>query len=158
MTLPPGTSASAPKVRAELREVEHASAHAAWRRIAGYASTGNRAFLSNDGRTTFIVAYPPSDRAQAFEDNPKAAEKASAAFKGMTVAGAAVHLTGFDALSVQSGGGNGPGLLVETLLGGFGALIVLVFVFALVPGDRAAADGDRRRSSPPSWWCGDSPS
>jgi RND superfamily putative drug exporter len=41
-----------------------------------------------------------------------------------------VHLTGFDALSNQSGGGNGPGVLVEALLGGFGALLVLAFVFA----------------------------
>ncbi|HXD57522.1 MAG TPA: MMPL family transporter, partial [Thermoleophilaceae bacterium] len=50
--------------------------------------------------------------------------------RGATVAGAPVHLTGFDALSVQSGGGNGPGVLVEALLGGFGALVVLAFVFA----------------------------
>ena len=41
-----------------------------------------------------------------------------------------MHLTGFDALSLQSGGGNGPGVLVEALLGGFGALLVLAFVFA----------------------------
>jgi RND superfamily putative drug exporter len=55
----------------------------------------------------------------------------------VTVAGAPVYLTGFDALSVQSGGGNGPGVLVEALLGGLGALLVLAFVFgsflALVP-------------------------
>ena len=48
----------------------------------------------------------------------------------MTVAGAPVHVTGFDALSVQSGGGEGPGVLVEALLGGVGALLVLAFVFA----------------------------
>src|SRR5207244_2484436 len=41
-----------------------------------------------------------------------------------------VHLTGYDALNVQNGGGNGPGVLLEALLGGFGALIVLAFVFA----------------------------
>ena len=38
---------------------------------------------------------------------------------------------------MQSGGGNGPGVLVEALLGGFGALLVLAFVFgsflAIVP-------------------------
>jgi RND superfamily putative drug exporter len=48
----------------------------------------------------------------------------------MTVAGAPVHLTGYDALSAQSGGGNGPGVLVEALFGGLGALVVLAFVFA----------------------------
>src|SRR6202011_2237728 len=41
-----------------------------------------------------------------------------------------VHLTGYDALASQSGGGNGPGVLVEALLGGLGALFVLGFVFA----------------------------
>ena len=51
-------------------------------RVAGYASTGNSAFLSKDGRTTFIVAYPPPDPNQAFDDNPEAAKKASAALAG----------------------------------------------------------------------------
>src|SRR5207302_1282680 len=41
-----------------------------------------------------------------------------------------VHLSGFDALQAQSGGGNGPGVLLEALLGGAGALAVLAFVFA----------------------------
>src|SRR5262249_6834935 len=94
-------------------------------------------FLSSDGRTTFIVAYPPADKSQAFGDNPNAAKKASAALAGSTVAGAPVHLTGFDALSVQSGGGNGPGVVVEALLGGVRAVLVLAFVFgsflAVVP-------------------------
>src|SRR5439155_25539577 len=97
---------------------------------AGLASSNSKAFLSRDGRTTFIVAYPPPDPKQAFNDNPNAAKKATAALRGVTIAGAPVHLTGFDALSVQSGGGgNGPGVLLEALLGGFGALVVLAFVF-----------------------------
>ena len=53
-----------------------------------------------------------------------------AALSGMTIAGAPVHLTGYDALQNQSGGGDGPGVLLEALVGGFGALLVLVFVFA----------------------------
>src|SRR5205807_7780479 len=55
---------------------------------------------------------------------------ARAALTGATVAGARVHLSGFDALQAQSGGGNGPGVLLEALLGGAGALAVLAFVFA----------------------------
>jgi putative drug exporter of the RND superfamily len=138
VTLPAGASIDSPAVRAELRGVEAKLQRTLpGSRIAGYASTGNRAFVSKDGRTTFAVAYPPPDRTQAFEDNPKAAEHASTALRGATVAGAPVYLTGFDALSVQSGGGNGPGVLVEALLGGFGALLVLAFVFgsflAIVP-------------------------
>src|SRR2546429_71726 len=138
VTLPPGQSASSRAVQAGLRGVEARLARTLpGTRMAGFASTDSRTFLSHDGRTTFIVAYPPPDPKQAFNDNPNAAKKATAALKGVTIAGAPVHLTGFDALSVQSGGGNGPGVLLEALLGGMGALLVLAFVFgsflALVP-------------------------
>jgi RND superfamily putative drug exporter len=131
VTLPAGHSASSPAVQGELRAVEaRLQRTLPGSRVASYASTHNPAFISKDGRTTFIVAYPPPDPKQAFNDNPEAAKKLTRALAGTTVAGAPVHVTGFDALSVQSGGGNGPGVLVEALLGGFGALLVLAFVFA----------------------------
>jgi putative drug exporter of the RND superfamily len=42
-----------------------------------------------------------------------------------------VHLTGFDALFEDSGADDeGPGVLLEAVLGGAGALAVLTFVFA----------------------------
>jgi putative drug exporter of the RND superfamily len=130
VTLPPGQSASSHTVQAGLRGVEaRLQRTLPGTRMAGFASTHGKTFVSRDGRTTFIVAYPRPDPKQAFNDNPNAAKKATAALKGMTVAGAPVHLTGFDALSVQSGGGNGPGVLLEALLGGLGALLVLAFVF-----------------------------
>ena len=118
--------------RSELRGGRSASCEQALpgARIAGYGSTGNTAFVSKDGRTAFVVAYPPPDPDQPFGDNPKAARSSDAPrSKGATVAGAPVHLTGYDALSTQSGGGNGPGVLLEALLGGLGALLVLAFVF-----------------------------
>jgi RND superfamily putative drug exporter len=138
VTLPAGQSAGSPTVRAGLHGVEsRLETVLPGSRIAGYASTSSPTFLSKDGHTTFVIAYPPPDRNQPFGDNPNAAKKASAALAGTTVAGAPVHLTGVDALSVQSGGGNGPGVLIEALLGGFGALLVLTFVFgsflAIVP-------------------------
>ena len=138
VTLPAGQSVSSPAVQRDLRDVESRLERALpGTRLASYASTTNPVFVSKDGRTTFMVAYPPPDPNQPFGDNPNAAKNASAALAGATVAGAPVHLTGFDALSVQSGGGNGPGVLVEALLGGFGALLVLAFVFgsflAIVP-------------------------
>src|SRR6202140_2956214 len=138
VTLPAGQSASSPAVQGELRALEaRIERTLPGTRLASYASTHNASFISKDGRTTFMVAYPPPDPNQPFGDNPNAAKKATAALAGATVAGAPVHVTGFDALSVQSGGGNGPGVLVEALLGGFGALLVLAFVFgsflALVP-------------------------
>jgi RND superfamily putative drug exporter len=139
VTLPNGARVGSVPVRAQLAAVE-ARLHGALpgARVAGYASTGNAgAFVSRDGHTTFAIAYPPLDPKQSFNDNPEAARHAIKAMQGVTVAGAPVRVTGFDALSVQSGGGNGPGVLVEALLGGLGALLVLAFVFgsflALVP-------------------------
>src|SRR6201999_91712 len=99
-------------------------------RIAGYASTGDKTFVSADGKTTFVIAYPPPDPDQPFGDNPEAEKKARAALAGATVGGAPVHLSGFDALNNQSGDSDGPGVLIEALVGGFGALLVLGFVFA----------------------------
>jgi putative drug exporter of the RND superfamily len=138
VTLPPGSAVGSSSVQTELRALEaRLERTLPGSRMASYASTHNHAFVSNDGHTTFVMAYPLPDPKQAFEDNPEAAKHAAAALAGTTVAGARVHLTGFDALSAQSGGGNGPGVLVEALLGGLGALLVLAFVFgsflALVP-------------------------
>jgi RND superfamily putative drug exporter len=125
-------------VRAQLKGVEDTIVKALpGSRAAGYGSTGDKAFLSKDGRTAFAVAYPPPDPDQPFGDNPKAEKKARAALKGATVAGAPVHLSGYDALNNSTGGQDGPGVLVEALIGGLGALLVLGFVFgsllALVP-------------------------
>jgi RND superfamily putative drug exporter len=138
VTLPVGQSVRTPAVQAGLRGIEsRLEGVLPGTRMAGYASTLSPAFVSKDARTTFVVAYPPPDLTQSFGNNPKAAKKASAALAGATVAGAPVHLTGFDALAVQSGGGGGPGVFLEAMLGGFGALLVLVFVFgsflAIVP-------------------------
>src|SRR5205807_5439572 len=131
VTLPAGRTVDSPGVRADLARVDARVARAMpGGRVASFASTGNRAFVSADGRTTFAVAYPPRDRNQPFGGNPKAEKRARAALRGVTVAGAPVHLSGFDALQDQSGGGNGPGVLLEAVLGGLGALAVLGFVFA----------------------------
>jgi RND superfamily putative drug exporter len=130
VTLPAGTSVSSPQVRAGLEQVEAKLRHAVpGIRTASFASTGDRAFVSSDGRTTFVLGYAPPDN-ESFGNNTKAAKKAAAALSGDTIAGSQVHLTGFDALQNQTGGGNGPGVLLEALLGGLGALVVLAFVFA----------------------------
>src|ERR1700716_409000 len=131
VTLPQGKSLSSPGVASELRAVEARVQKALpGSRTASFVTTGNPAFVSKDGRTTFVVAYPLPDPKQSFNNNPEAAKRTTRALAGSTVAGAPVHVTGFDALSVQNGGGKGPGVLVEALLGGFGALLVLAFVFA----------------------------
>jgi putative drug exporter of the RND superfamily len=131
VTLPKGETVNSPGVKADLARLDtrldRALPHA---RIASYPSTGDRAFVSDDGRTVFAVVYPPPDPDSQFGENPEAEKAARGALRGVTVGGASVHLTGFDALQQESGGSDGPGVLLEAVLGGVGALIVLTFVFA----------------------------
>ena len=131
VTLPTGTTVASPGVRAELGRVDARLRRALPRaRVASYASTGSEAFVSRDGRTTFALAYPTPDADSTFGENTAAEKRARAVLMGARVGGAPVHLTGFDALQQESGGGGGPGVLAEALLGAAGALIVLSFVFA----------------------------
>ena len=130
VTLPPGAMVDSPAVRASLEAVTLRLERAVpGLRVASYASTGDRAFVSRDGRTTFLVAYPPPEPG-GYGQAPRAAKSAAAALRGVTVAGAPVHLSGLDALAASSARKGGVGLLVEALLGGVGALVVLAFVFA----------------------------
>jgi putative drug exporter of the RND superfamily len=132
VTLPQGETVDSPEVRSDLARAERRLDEALPRaRIASYASTGDRAFASDDGRTTFAIVYPQPDPDSTFGENPRAEKAASAALQGVTVSGAPVHLTGLDALVEDSGADNeGPGVLLEAVIGGFGALLVLTFVFA----------------------------
>jgi len=135
ITLPAGTTVDSPGVRAQLgtalasvgRTVPHL-------RIASYASTGDRLFVSADGRTTFALIYLPQSPVTG--DTLPAQDAVVRALSSARVAGAPFHVTGLDVLQT-SGGGGGNSTLVETLLGGVGALLVLAFVFgstlALVP-------------------------
>ena len=132
VTLPEGQTVDSPGVRADLKRMDSSLDKALPNsRMASYASTGDDAFVSDDGRTTFAVVYPQPDPDSAFGENPRAEEAASRALGGATVGGSPVHLTGFDALAEDSGADNeGPGVLLEAVLGGAGALLVLTFVFA----------------------------
>src|SRR3954447_7043872 len=128
--LPEGTSATSPAVRAQLRGLEGTvRAALPGGRVAGYGSSGDRAFTSSDGRVAFVYAFTPRTDA-AFGGNPDAEKAVRKALKGEEVAGAPVNLTGYDALFAASGeDSGGTGVLLEAVIGGFGALLVLIFVF-----------------------------
>jgi RND superfamily putative drug exporter len=136
--LPEGTTVSSPSVRRDLRRVEQVSEKAVPKsRVAGFGSTGDRAFVSADGRTAFVYVFAPRSD-DAFGNNVDAQRDLRKALSDEKVAGAPVLLTGYDALYDSSGeADDGPGVLLEALIGGIGALIVLAFVFgswlALVP-------------------------
>jgi putative drug exporter of the RND superfamily len=132
VTLPEGKTVDTTGVRAELARIDDRLRQALpGSRIASFASTGDRTFVSADGRTTFALAYPPPDPNSQWGEAPQAAKAASRALESLTVAGAPVRLTGIDALMEDSGADNGgTSVLFETLIGAFGALLVLIFVFA----------------------------
>jgi putative drug exporter of the RND superfamily len=131
VTLPPGKTVDSSGVKAQLAQVDKRLQHALpGARVASYASTGDRAFVSANGRTTFAIVYPQPDPNAAFGENPDAAKTARAAVQGSEVGGAPVHVSGFDALQNDSGQDSGTGVLLEAILGGVGALVVLAFVFA----------------------------
>jgi RND superfamily putative drug exporter len=131
VTVPAGKTVSSPAVRRQLAAVDKRLEHALpGSRLASYASTGDRAFVSADGRTTFAIVYPRPDPNATFGENQQAAKDATAALTHTTVAGAPVHVSGFDALQNAGGSSGGTGVLLESVLGGVGALIVLAFVFA----------------------------
>src|SRR5580658_7665091 len=79
VTLPAGTTVASPGVRAGLLRVEDILRRALpGTRTASYADTGSRAFVSSNGRTTFVLAYPPP-RSLTFGSNTAAAQTATRA-------------------------------------------------------------------------------
>jgi RND superfamily putative drug exporter len=128
--LPEGTTVDTAGVRAELAAAFGAiSRSIPGSRSANFATTGDRVFVSKDGRTTFSVIWYPASTAVAFEPASEAITAAEGAAATQTVAGAPIRITGIDALSAGDDGSGGQSVLVETLIGGLGALIVLLFVF-----------------------------
>jgi RND superfamily putative drug exporter len=102
-------------------------------RVVSYASTGSNLFVSADRHTTFGLIYGPQPVGFAPDSTLPAVRHILSRF---TIAGAHFAVTGTGALE-SGGGGSGPSVLVEALVGGIGALIVLAIVFgsflALVP-------------------------
>ena len=134
ITLPGAVTVDSPGVRAELGTafgaVQAALPHA---RVVSYASTGSNLFVSTDGHTVFGLVYGPEPVGFAPDATLPTVRQTLARF---SVAGAHFSVTGTSALE-SGGGGGGPSVLLEALLGGMGALIVLAIVFgsflALVP-------------------------
>jgi RND superfamily putative drug exporter len=101
-------------------------------RVSSYFSTGNRAYVSRDGRTTFAEIYPPGT--PTFSSSVHIDEVRAALQKGAPE-GVQAHLTGRDPLYAASTGGSteGPSVLTEAMIGGIGCLVILFFVFGTLP-------------------------
>jgi putative drug exporter of the RND superfamily len=99
-------------------------------RVSSYFNTRSDAYLSKDRHTTFALIYPPGT--PGFNSNVHI-KKVRAAIQGSTPEGLTVHLTGRDPLQEDIGGTGGPSLAIEIMIGGVGALLVLLFVFGTIP-------------------------
>ncbi|MEP6893810.1 MAG: MMPL family transporter, partial [Gaiellaceae bacterium] len=106
--------------------VSKASAVSPGSRASSYFSTGSRAYVSKDGHSTFAEIYPPKN--PGFSSTVPV-KRVRAALKQATPSGVTVNLTGRDPLFDDIGGTAGPSLAIEILIGGVGALLVLLFVF-----------------------------
>ena len=95
--------------------------------VLDYGRTGDARFLTDDGRSTFALVYAPAPT--TFVD-PHQAQFTTAVTEAARARGLDVKVTGYQQLSTGDDQSQGTGVLAETLLGGIGALIVLVFVFA----------------------------
>ena len=99
---------------------------------SSYFSTHNRAYVSRDGHTTFLEIYPPG---LAKFSTKSHADQIRAAAASALPPGVDVQVTGHDPLEEASSNGSsgGPSVLLEALIGGLGALIILLFVFGTLP-------------------------
>ena len=134
VTLPEGKTVESAGVREALGQTLGQLAQKSGSRVVSYSDTGDRGLVADGGRTTFALVMVPGyggmrgDLGTAIEEN----------LEGRLPAGTEVRVTGLDELALQSGGSEEEtGVLVETLAGALGALVVLAFVFgsflALVP-------------------------
>jgi RND superfamily putative drug exporter len=137
LTLPVGTTVDRPGTRAALRWAFAGLAEDPRLRVLAYPATSDdRRLVADGGRTVFAVVWGPyqGESGDAPALGPAVAERLRSALP----AGTQVEVTGLDELSAEAEAQPAEsGVLVETLVGGFGALVVLAFVFgsllALVP-------------------------
>jgi RND superfamily putative drug exporter len=89
-------------------------------------------YVSKDKRTTFAEIYRPG--APGF-GSVTGEKETRAALNKAAPPGATVHLTGDEVIlaAANKGSNSGPSILGETLIGGLGALIILLFVFGTLP-------------------------
>ncbi len=99
---------------------------------SSYFSTQNAMYVSSDRHTTFEEIYPPGS--PTFSTKSREAAMRTAAATGLP-AGISVQVTGHDPLEEASlhGSSGSASVLLEALIGGLGALVILLFVFGTLP-------------------------
>jgi RND superfamily putative drug exporter len=129
ITVPAGQKVTDPAVAAATGRAFAAVARAVpGVRIADYATTGNRAFVTSDGRSTFALVYTAPVSGFGGPDlGPVVGHAVTAA----APAGWHVGVTGSQLLANgQPSSSKGTGLMTEAMIGSVGALVILALVFA----------------------------
>jgi putative drug exporter of the RND superfamily len=125
------TSGDATKSAAIAAAMKRAAAEMPGARTSSYFTTHDLMYVSQDRHTTFEEVYPPGT--SNFSTTSGATEMRAAAARGLP-SGIQVEVTGHDPLEEASThGGGGGNVLVEAVIGGLGALIILLFVFGTLP-------------------------
>jgi RND superfamily putative drug exporter len=101
-------------------------------RVSSWFTTHDAMYVSRDRHTTFEVVYPAGS--PSFSSTSGATKMRAAAAKGLP-SGIDVEVTGHDPLEEASshGGGGSGNILLEAMVGGIGALVILFFVFGTLP-------------------------
>ena len=132
--LPPGQTMRSQKAQAEAARTFAVVSRPGVAIVADYANTHNPKLISPDGRMTWaVINLANPDKGSGVG----AGGRLEPAMRAAAPAGASVTVTGFGQLLTGSGTSAGPGVLVESLIGALGALVVLLFVYgsaiAIVP-------------------------
>jgi RND superfamily putative drug exporter len=135
LTLPAGLDMNTAAGQAIAARTFAAGRRAGHLAIADYANTHNDKLIGNGGRTTWAVFDMPNPDIPSGSGVMNAIEPA---LKAAAPPGVAVAVTGFEQIQTVGGSSGGsPSVLVETAIGGLGALAVLLFVYgsmiAIVP-------------------------
>ena len=120
---------TSPAVRAAMTRVAKATPGAL---TSSIFSTGDPMYASADRHTTFLEVYLPG---QNRLDVTSGAKRMRAVAAGGLPAAISVNVTGHDPLEEASKNGSGgeSSVLLEALIGGLGALLILLFVFGTLP-------------------------
>jgi len=128
ITIPAGERITDPAVAAATGRAFAALARAIPDvRIADYATTGNHAFVTSDGRSTFALVYTAS--VSGF-GGPNLGPAIDRTLTAAVPAGWHVGVTGSDLLANGQQQAKGTGIMVEAMIGSVGSLVILTLVFA----------------------------
>ena len=124
-----GDATRSDAIRQAMQRVADANPAA---RTSSYFSTHNRMYVSSDRHTTFMEVYPAG--LAKFNSKSGADAMRKLAAKGLP-AGTTVNVTGHDPLEEASthGSSGSSSVLLEAVVGGAGALVILFFVFGTLP-------------------------